>query len=99
MVNQEVACHARHPGREPAVDRFVARQRAVHPEENFLRQVLGLMRLAGEPVTQVVHAARMPVYEFLPGRTFAPETLLYQLSVGLQLRISLGSRVASQPHP
>ena len=52
--------------------------------DEFLADVLGVRRVACEAVAQIENAPRVSPHEFLPGRPFAPETLLYQLSVGLQ---------------
>src|ERR1700734_4360608 len=91
IVHQQIPGDAGEPRRESSKRWFVARQRLVQAEKNLLAQVLGLRRIAGEPVAKVEHSPRMSPNGFLPGRPFAPETLLYQLGVGLQ------SSLASHP--
>jgi hypothetical protein len=91
MVDQQIARHAGHPGGKAAMRRPIAPQRAIDPEENFLRQVLGLGSIAREPVANIEDAARVTPHKLLPGRTVASETLLDQLGILLQRIISLES--------
>lgn len=64
---------------------------AVDSQEDLLRQVLGVRRLTREPVTEVIYATRMPLYQLLPGRGVSSEATLHQLSVVVQLGICLVS--------
>src|SRR5262249_20641586 len=97
MVNEEVAGDASHPGGKAAVRRVVTPQRAVDAQEDILAQILGLVAIAGETVAQIVDSPRVPPHKLLPGRTVAREALLNQLSIWLQLCISLTTRGASRP--
>ncbi|SHV89759.1 Uncharacterised protein [Mycobacteroides abscessus subsp. abscessus] len=47
---------------------LVVLQRAEHPDEGFLCQVLGILLAAGKPVRQAVHAVGMLTNQFIPGR-------------------------------
>jgi hypothetical protein len=69
--------------------RTITAQRAVYPEENILRQVLGFRSVPGEPVADVKDAPGMATHKFLPGRPVALEALLDQLGILLQRIISL----------
>src|SRR2546423_918179 len=69
--------------------RTITAQRAVHPEENILRQVLGFRAVSREPVADVKDAPVVPTHKFLPGRPVALEALLDQLGILLQRIISL----------
>jgi len=84
MIHQQIARHARQPGWKSSKRRLIARKRAIDAQENLLAQVLGLRRVAREPVAQIEHAPRVAAHKFLPGQPLAPETSLYQLGVGLQ---------------
>src|SRR5258706_16350869 len=101
MVDQQIARHARHPGCETAMGRTITAQRAVHPEKNILRQVLGFRSVSGEPVANVKNAPGMATHKFLPGRPVALEALLDQLGILLQRIISLktcyGARRVCEP--
>src|SRR5579859_7177341 len=99
MINQQVSCDARRPGRKSPVRRAVTSQRSVYPEEHILRQVLGFRAVAREPVTDVVDAARMAAHKFLPGRAIALETLLDQLSILLQASSAPSSRHLLRQRP
>ena len=89
MVDQQIARYACHPRCESAMSRPVASQRAIDPEENILRQVLGFRAVSGEPVANVKHAPAVSAHKFLPGRPVALEALLDQLGILLQRIISL----------
>src|SRR2546429_3171320 len=89
MVNQQIARHARHPGCKSTMGRTIAAQSAVHPEENILRQVLGLRSVSREPVADVKNAPAVATHKFLPGRPGALEALLDQLGILLQRIFSL----------
>jgi len=91
MVDQQIARHAGHPCNKSAVGRTVAGQRAVYPEENLLRQILGFRAITREPVANVKDTPRVAAHKFLPGRAVALEALLDQLGILLQRLISLGS--------
>ena len=91
MVDQEVARHARHPSCKAAVNRTVAGEGPVNPEENILRKVFGFGTVAGEPIADVENAPVVPTHKFLPGRAISLEALLDQLDVLLQRFISLES--------
>src|SRR6266404_5329953 len=91
MVDQQVARHAGHPSRKPAVRRTIAPQRPVNPQKNVLREVLRLRAISGKPIANVEDAARMAAHKLLPGRTVALEALLDQLGILLQRLISLES--------
>src|SRR5438445_5584764 len=69
--------------------RTITAQRAVHPEENILRQILGFRTVSRESVTDVKNASGVPTHKFLPGRPVALEALLDQLGILLQRIISL----------
>ena len=99
MVYQEVARHASHPRCKSAVRRSVARQRAVHPKEHILRQVLGFRPVACEPIADIEYAARVATHKFLPGRAVSLEALLDQLGILLQRKISLASSKACRKAP
>src|SRR5208282_2103829 len=75
---------ARHPCREPAVHRAITAQRAVHPQEHLLRNILGLGSVAHKSVAYVVNPARVAAHKFLPGQAIALETTLDQLGILLQ---------------
>jgi hypothetical protein len=66
------------------VRRAVTPQRPVYPKEHILRQVLGFRAVPREPVTDAINPARVTAHKFLPGRSFALETLLDQLGILLQ---------------
>src|SRR6202158_5484998 len=89
MVDQQIARHARHPGCETAMGRTITAQRAVHAEENILRQVLGFRSVSGEPVAYVKDAPGMATHKFLPGRPVALEPSRAQLRILPQRIISL----------
>src|ERR1700704_5312577 len=69
--------------------RTIAAQRAVYPEENILRQILGFRSVSREPVADVKNAPAVTTHKFLPGRTVALEALLDQLGILLQRIFSL----------
>src|SRR3977135_3370063 len=83
------------------MSRTITSQRAVHPEENILRQVLGFRAVSREPVADVKNASGVPTHKFLPGRSVALEALLDQLSILLRCIISLtpwyGARCVCEP--
>src|SRR3977135_3321435 len=83
------------------MSRTITSQRAVHPEENILRQVLGFRSVSREPVADVKNASGVPTHKFLPGRPVALEALLDQLGIRLQRIVSLstcyGARRVCEP--
>src|ERR1700722_6612843 len=84
MIHQQIPRHAGQPRRKSPRRRFVTRQRLVNPQENFLAQIVRVRRIAGEPVAQIEHPARVPAHKLLPRGPIPPETFLHQLGVGLQ---------------
>src|ERR1700722_14511903 len=84
MIHKQIPRHAGQPSWQSSEYRLVARERAVDSEKNRRAQVFGFRRVAGESVAQIEHAPGVAAHKFLPGRPFAPETLLHQLGVGLQ---------------
>ena len=64
--------------------RPITRQRPIHSQEYFLRNILGLGSIAYEPITYIEDAARVSTYKFLPGRAIALEATLDQLGILLQ---------------
>ena len=72
----------------------IAPKSTVHPQEDFLREVFRIGSIASKPIANVEDAACVTAHKLLPGRTFALEALLDQLSVLLQRIISLESRYA-----
>jgi hypothetical protein len=85
MIDQQIPRNARNPGPERPVRRAVTRQRPINAQKYFLREVLGFLPLAREAIAQVVNPPRMAPHKLLPGSTVAPDALLYQLSVWLQM--------------
>src|SRR4029077_6126253 len=98
MIHQQIARHAGEPRWKRSERGPVARESAVDAQEDFLAQVLGFRRVAGEPITQAKNAPRVAPHKFLPGRPLAPETLLYQLGVGLQSLLASQAACPSRPH-
>src|SRR6516162_6457454 len=93
MIHQQIPRHAGEPCGKRSIRRPVTRERPIDAQEDILAQILRVGGVSREAIAYVVYAPRVPAHEFLPGRPFAPETLLYQLSVGLQS--SSASRVGS----
>ena len=81
--------------------RTITSQRAVYPEENILRQILGFRSVSREPVADVKDAPAVTTHKFLPGRPVALEALLDQLGILLQRIFSLmtcyGARRVCEP--
>ena len=74
MVHQQVAGNGRNPGDERAFRCVIARKRAVHLDENFLRQVLGVVGRAGEAIADVVYPTVIGLHNLLPGGGIAGDT-------------------------
>src|SRR6516162_625786 len=74
MVDQQVASDGGNPGHECTFRRVIARKRAVHLDEDFLRQVLSVIGRTGEAVTDVVYPAVIVLHDLLPGGGIAGDT-------------------------
>ena len=66
MVDQKVARKGGNPGAEAAAQHVKACQIAVELEEDLLREIFGVERGAGEPITDTVDTAMLGKDELLP---------------------------------
>ena len=67
MIDQQVAGNGGDPGHEGALTGVIGVESAVHLDEDFLGEVLGVVGVAGEAVADVVDAAVVALDDFLPG--------------------------------
>src|SRR6201993_1674809 len=67
MVDEQVARNGGHPGDECALGVVVARKSAVHPDEDLLGEVLGVVGRSREAVADVVDSPVIGLHDFLPG--------------------------------
>ena len=52
----------------------IARKRAVHLDENFLREVFGVVARSGKAIADVIDPAVIGLHDFLPGGGIAGDT-------------------------
>ena len=74
MVHQQIPRDRRDPGNECTLAMVIARESAVHLDEDLLGEVLGIIGGAGEAVTEVVNAPIIGLHDFLPGSGVAGNT-------------------------
>ena len=66
MVYQQVSRYRGHPGHERPAIHIIGIQRAIDFNENLLREVFGIIRRAGKPVTNVEDAPVLLLDDLLP---------------------------------
>ena len=66
VVDQQVARHGGEPGHKGSTVDVIAVESAVHFDEDFLGQVLGVVRRPGETIADVINAAMVALHDFLP---------------------------------
>src|SRR5947209_12674661 len=64
MIDQQIPRDGRNPGYERALRAVIARQRAVHLDKDFLRQVLGVVGGSRESVADVIDAPLVSLNDF-----------------------------------
>src|SRR5262249_51777163 len=66
VVNKEVASHSRDPSHEGPTIYIVRVERAIHLDENLLRQVLSIIWRSGKAITDVVDSPMITLDDLLP---------------------------------
>src|SRR5579863_4300628 len=67
MVDEQVARNGSDPSDERPLRVVVARESAVHLDEDLLSEVLGVVGRSGEAVAEVVDSPVIGLHDFLPG--------------------------------
>jgi len=86
MIDQQVPGESCNPGLETSLGEIECRQVAVNFQEDFLRQILGVVRRAGKAVAKSVNAAMVRLDQLRPCHRIAVEAPPYnQLPVRVQM--------------
>ena len=78
VVDQQVAGDCGYPGDERALRVVVAGQRAVHLDEDFLGEILGVVGGSGEAIADVIDTAVIGLDDFFPGSRIAGDAAAHQ---------------------
>ena len=83
MVHQKIAGNGGDPGHERAPLHIVGIQRAVHLDEDLLREVLGVIGRPREAIAGVIDSPVVALHNLLPGARIACDAATDQQGNGL----------------
>ena len=83
MIHQQVAGNGGDPGHKRALTSVIGVQRPVHPDKDLLSEVLGVLRIPGKPVADVINPPVIALHNLFPSRGIAPNAATDQQSDNL----------------